>query len=243
VTGAVLSQAFDRKLPIVETNSLRVLSRLFAYRADPRTGDGKKWVWSAAAAMVPARRAGDFNQALMELGALVCTPTDPDCTRCPVARWCEARRLGQQNTIPPRPRTKSVTEVREVAVAVRDRGRVLLVRRPPDADRWQNLWEVPHAPLEPGEDVDAAVIRVANDLTGLAVRPGPELATIRHGVTRWAITMTGLEARRVTGTYRSRFYTANRWVHPADLSDYPVSTPQRKLLQELTRSSRQRRLC
>src|SRR5437764_13384078 len=74
ILGAVLSQAFDRKLPIVEANSLRVLARLFGYRGDPREGVGKKWVWAAAEAVLPAKRAGDFNQALMELGALICTP-------------------------------------------------------------------------------------------------------------------------------------------------------------------------
>ena len=83
ILGAVLSQAFDRKLPIVEANSLRVLARLFGYRGDPREGEGKAWVWSAAEAVLPAKRVGDFNQALMELGALVCTPTAPACGEVP----------------------------------------------------------------------------------------------------------------------------------------------------------------
>src|SRR5207248_6993729 len=83
ILGAVLSQAFARKLPVVEANSLRVLARLFGYRGDPREGDGKAWVWSAAEAVLPEERPGDFNQALMELGALVCTPTAPDCPACP----------------------------------------------------------------------------------------------------------------------------------------------------------------
>ena len=71
ILGAVLSQAFDRKLPIVEANTLRVLARLFAYPGDPREGEGKTWVWSAAESLLPTKRAGDFNQAMMELGALV----------------------------------------------------------------------------------------------------------------------------------------------------------------------------
>ena len=94
ILGAVLSQAFDRPLPIVEANSLRVLRRLFGYRGDPRVGEGKAWVWSAAESVLPTKRAGDFNQALMELGALVCTPTAPQCDRCPLARQCVARREG-----------------------------------------------------------------------------------------------------------------------------------------------------
>src|SRR5207237_7941993 len=73
ILGAVLSQAFDRRLPIVEANSLRVLARLFGYRGDPREGEGKAWVWSAAEAVLSNKRAGYFNQELVELGALVCT--------------------------------------------------------------------------------------------------------------------------------------------------------------------------
>src|SRR6185312_6428707 len=75
--NAVLSQAFDRRLPILEANSQRVLSRLFARREDPRQGPARRWLWQAAETLLPARRVGEFNQALMELGALVCTPTAP----------------------------------------------------------------------------------------------------------------------------------------------------------------------
>lgn len=241
ILGAVLSQAFDRRLPIVEANSLRVLSRWFAFRGDPREGEGKKWVWRAAEAALPAKRAGDFNQAVMELGALVCTPVAPRCPACPVAKWCEARRLGLQEKIPPKPKAKAVTEVREVAAVVRDGGGVLLCRRPADAGRWQNMWEVPHAEAN-GEPDEAAVVRVAKELTGLAVEPGPEVLTVRHGVTRWAITMVCLEAALVRGRFRSAFYAEGKWVTPAELADYPVSAPQRRLMEELTRTGRQRRL-
>src|SRR5918912_1533002 len=101
ILGAVLSQAFDRRLPIVEANSLRVLCRLFGYRGDPREGAGKAWVWRAAEAVLPGSRPGDFNQALMELGALVCTPTAPECGECPLAANCVAVRDGLQDQIPP----------------------------------------------------------------------------------------------------------------------------------------------
>ncbi len=242
ILGAVLSQAFDRRLPIVEANSLRVLARLFGYRGDPREGPGKRWVWSAAEAVLPGKRVGDFNQAVMELGALVCTPTAPRCKSCPLAKWCEANRLGLQAYIPPPKKIKDVVFVREIGVVVRDRGKVLLCRRPPDATRWQNMWEVPHAEVRDGEPDDEAAVRVADELTGLAVKPGPEVATIKHGVTRWAITMVCLEAERVGGTFRSDFYAEGRWVKPAEVKDYPASSPQRRLIEELARAGRQRRL-
>src|SRR5262245_25283601 len=100
ILGAVLSQAFDRRLPILEANSERVLCRLFGQQEDPRRGPVCSWLWQVAEALLPARRVGDFNQALMELGALVCTPATPRCDACPLAADCTARRLALQSVIP-----------------------------------------------------------------------------------------------------------------------------------------------
>src|SRR5262249_21305074 len=98
--NAILSQAFDQRLPTVEANTQRVLSRLFGRRDNPRSGLGRRWLWQAAEALLPKSRVGSFNQALMELGALVCTPTQPRCAECPLAARCAARRLGLQEAIP-----------------------------------------------------------------------------------------------------------------------------------------------
>jgi A/G-specific adenine glycosylase len=242
ILGAVLSQAFDRRLPIVEANSLRVLARLFGYRGDPRAGEGKAWVWSAAEAVLPRKRCGDFNQALMELGALVCTPTSPDCDKCPVAHICEAKRHNLQNQIPPKKKPPAVTAVSEVGVVIRDGGRILLCQRPADAGRWQNMWEVPHAPRADGEDVSDAAARVAKELTGLDVRPGIEVMTVKHGVTRYAITLVCVEAERTGGRFVRGAYADAKWLASMELAAYPVSSPQRKLMTALADPNRQGRL-
>lgn len=242
ILGAVLSQAFDRKLPIVEANSLRVLARVLGYRGDPREGDGKRWVWAAAEAVLPAKRVGDFNQALMELGALVCTPAAPECGACPLSGQCVANREGLQQAIPPRKSPNALTEVSEVAVVIRDGDRVLLCRRPADAARWQNMWEVPHAVRAEDEDVAAAAVRVAKELTGISVEVGSELLTIKHGVTRFAITMVCVEAVRRRGAFAPGFYAEATWVTPGELAAYPVSAPQRRLMTALANPDRQHRL-
>jgi A/G-specific adenine glycosylase len=242
ILGAVLSQAFDRRLPIVEANSLRVLARLFGYRGDPRTGEGKAWVWTAAEEILPQKRCGDFNQALMELGALVCTPTAPDCGRCPLAKNCEAKRLGLQEQIPPKKKPPAITAVNEVGVVVRDGDKVLLCRRPADAGRWQNMWEVPHAPRTDDEDISDAAVRVAKELTGFDVTPGAEIMTIRHSVTRYAIALVCVESERAGGEFVPGAYAEARWVKPAELAEFPVSSPQRKLMTALAAPNRQPRL-
>ena len=243
ILGAVLSQAFDRKLPIVEANSLRVLARLFGYRGDPRNVEGKAWVWAAAEAVLPTKRVGDFNQALMELGALVCSPTAPACDECPLAAKCVAKRDGLQAKIPPRKKKLTVTAVSEVGVVIRGGRRVLLCQRPADADRWQNMWEVPHAVRKPSEGLDAAAVRVARELTGLELVPGAEMMTVKYGVTRFAITLVCLEATRQSGSFSPGFYAKAEWVLPGKLEAYPVSSPQRKLMTELANPNRQKRLC
>jgi len=242
ILGAVLSQAFDRRLPVVEANTLRVLSRLFGSRLDPREGDGKKWVWRAAEAVLPRKRVGDFNQAMMELGALVCTPANPECGACPARTVCIAKREGTQADIPPKPREKPRVAVAEVAVAVQVGPRVLLCRRPPTATRWANMWELPRGEVAVGEDVADAAARVVKELAGLAVEIGTEVMTLRHGVTRFDISLTCFEATRVGGEFASAFYTAGEWLTLAECADRPASTPQRRLLAELAKPNRARRL-
>jgi A/G-specific adenine glycosylase len=239
--GAVLSQAFDRRLPILEANSQRVLCRLFALAHDPRRGPARRWLWQAAEDLLPARRAGDFNQALMELGALVCTPSAPRCDDCPLAESCAARRLGLQEAIPARAAPPTVVEVREAAVVVRRGGAVLLAQRPGEG-RWANMWEFPHGELRDGESHEEAAARLARELTGLKVALGGELLTVRHGVTRFRITMVCFEARHAGGAFRSSFYRQGKWVSPGELAGYPVSAPQRRLAAVVVKPDGQRRL-
>jgi A/G-specific adenine glycosylase len=230
--GAVLSQAFDHRLPIVEANSLRVLCRLFGRSDDPRRGPAQRWLWQVAEDLLPAHRCGEFNQALMELGALVCTPSAPRCGACPLAARCTARRLGQQEQIPARAAPPAIIEVQEAAVVVGRGPEVLLVQRP-ETGRWAGLWEFPHGPLHNGESPDAAAVRLARELCALQVVLGPELLTIHHGVTRYRITLVCHEARLASGRFRSEFYRQGCWVRPERLADYPVSSPQRRLARAL----------
>jgi A/G-specific adenine glycosylase len=240
--GAVLSQAFDRRLPILEANSRRVLCRLFGRTDDPRSGPAERWLWQVAEELLPSKRVGDFNQALMELGALVCTPTAPHCDACPLKADCEARRLGMQEQIPAKPAPTAIIEEREAAVVIRRGPDVLLVQRPESANRWANLWEFPHGSLGDGESHEEAAIRLARELTGLRVRLGPEMLTLRHSVTRFRITMVCFEAQVEDGEFCSDFYQQGVWVSPDQLPDYPVSAPQRQLTKVVLAPNWQRSL-
>lgn len=238
ILGAVLSQAFDRRVPVVEANTRRVLCRLFAQAGDVTSAPVQAWLWEAAAAVLPRKRVGDFNQALMELGALVCTPEKPDCPNCPLRADCLARREGIQETLPRRPARPATEEVREVCVVPRHGGRVLLARRPAGG-RWANMWEFPRAVLAGSETHEGAAAKLIASL-GLEAEPGPEIMTIRYGVTRFRMTMVCLEAAAVRRAFRPGYYEEGRWLRPAELAAYPVSSPQRKLAAALQKPLQRR---
>jgi A/G-specific adenine glycosylase len=117
--GAVASIAFGERVPVVDGNVIRVLTRLFALAGDPGRAPLKARLWKLAAELVSHERPGDFNQALMELGATVCTPREPACERCPLARQCLGRERGKATSLPELPARARATEVRVAAAVVR----------------------------------------------------------------------------------------------------------------------------
>jgi A/G-specific adenine glycosylase len=229
--NAVLSQAFERRLPILEANSRRVLCRLLGLRGDPRAATAEQELWAAAEALLPRRRIGAFNQALMELGALVCTPAAPACDRCPLSDRCRAHRHSWQREIPRKALAPRVEEVREVAIALWKKRKVLLVQCP-DGGRWAGMWELPRCEV-PSAQTPAAAARALLTRLGLHATLGPELATIRHGVTRFRITLVCLQASFRGGAFRPGVYPTGRWIAPARLSEFPLSRPQRQLARTL----------
>jgi A/G-specific adenine glycosylase len=210
-----------------------VLCRFLGIQGDPHQAAVQARLWQAAKKRLPAKRAGAFNQALMELGALVCTARDPQCWRCPLARGCVAHRDGLENTIPPRPKRLATVHVQEIAVVLERQGRLLLVRRP-DGGRWAGLWEFPHTEQESLESSETAAHRLLGTL-GVQGRVEGELATIRHAVTRFRITLICVRALWQKGMVSTNVYPETRWVEPEALTEFPISSPQRRLVRRSPR--------
>ena len=145
--GAIASIAFDRRARILEANTIRLLSRLIAYRDDPLKAAGQRVLWGVAADVLPRKNVARFNQALMELGSLVCTPTQPNCDVCPLAGVCAAYAADLQGSIPRPKAKKKYTELREAAIVIRRNGRVLMRECGPE-ERWAGLWDFPRFELE-----------------------------------------------------------------------------------------------
>jgi A/G-specific adenine glycosylase len=241
--GAILSIAFDAREPILEANTVRLLSRLLAYPGDPQSTEGQRLLWAMAEILLPRRNVGRLNQALMELGSGVCTPRSPRCDDCPIAPMCRANQQGLQQEIP-RPKTKPPVEaVREAAVLVRRGSRVLLLRWP-EGRRWAGLWDFPRFPVEGrsadapfDDDLNRELVKNVLALTGVKVTPGPHMTTITHGVTRFRITLECFEAKYRSCDKRSATALETRWLETSELRDYPLSSTGRKLANLLQKRS------
>jgi A/G-specific adenine glycosylase len=140
--GAIASIAYGERTPLVDGNVARVLARLHGVSEDVRSAKGNRRLWALAEAFVPAHAPGDHNQALMELGATICTPQKPRCDECPIAAPCVARREEKQAELPVVGKTKAPEVVHLVAAVLRAEGRVLLAKRPPHG-LFGGLWESP----------------------------------------------------------------------------------------------------
>jgi A/G-specific adenine glycosylase len=228
--GAILSIAFDARQPILEANTLRLWSRLLGYRGDPRAAAGQQLLWAAAEIALPRRGCGAFNQALMELGSQVCLPRGPRCEACPVVLLCRAQAEQAQAEIPPA-QVKPPTEARHEAAVVIRRGQKVLLLECPAGGRWAGLWDFPryrlHSAAEP--EVCNELVEAVRKQTGVVVRPGRRLATFKHSVTRYRITLDCYEADHVSGAVRPSDGPRMQWLEPARLESYPLCTTGREI--------------
>jgi len=235
--GAILSIGLDQRLPILEANSIRVLARLTSYAGDPLAADGQRHLWSVAEEILPQRRCGAFNQALMELGSEVCRPRAPACEQCPVAGLCQARLTGQVAQIPAAARPTRYQETTEVAVVVRH-GPAVLLRHCQAGERWAGLWDFPRftadEPLA-GAELETQIRRHIQSLAQLEIEVKQRLAILKHGVTRFRITLHCYEAELAAGSRRRRPPAGSpvRWVGAGDLAEYPLCVTGRKITRLL----------
>jgi A/G-specific adenine glycosylase len=199
-----------------------------AYEGDPASSAGQAMLWDAASALVPRRGAGAFNQALMELGSLVCAPRTPDCEQCPAQSVCLARRSGRERELPRQRAKTPITPVHEAAVVIRRGGRVFL-RQCGEGERWAGLWDFPRFGWS-GRDGDPAELAArTRELTGLCIDAGPRLATITHGVTRYRITLSCFAADWRSGRPSRAAGSPSRWARPGELEALPLSVTGRKI--------------
>jgi adenine-specific DNA glycosylase len=178
----------------------------------------------------------------MELGQTICRVETPLCEECPLAFACVAKARKLTGSIPPKPKPKEITLVRELALAVRNaQGHVLVGKRPKDT-RWAGMWEFPHEEWDADEDLRPAVIRIARETLGISVHPELEVSTVKHAVTNFEITMELWECRLEDGAVESEFFEEWKWVAPKELKKLAAGTAQHQLFAAYAHPSRQLKL-
>ncbi|MCS7236321.1 MAG: A/G-specific adenine glycosylase [Armatimonadota bacterium] len=220
--AAVASIAFGEDVVAVDGNVARVGLRLLGLRRSPRDTTARRAVQAALAAVLPPGRAGELNQALMDLGATVCLPTRPRCTACPVQTFCRARGTGRVHQIPARPPRYPKPRRRFVAAVVRDRwGRVLLVRQPSQG-LWGGLWTLPYVEAPSWERAG----RLLRRQLGVPLEADGLRLAFRH-------TFTHFHAHfQVVGARTPEPPRVGRFVRP-DAETVPLPAPLRRLLVAL----------
>jgi A/G-specific adenine glycosylase len=236
IAGAILSFAFDQPEPIVEANSQRVLARLLAIEQDLKAAATQQRIWQGAERLVPAVGAGKFNQALMELGALVCTPREPACLVCPLSQLCAARGQGIQDRLPVlAPKPPPLTVVEACAIIVQE-GKILIVQRG-RGGLWEQFWEFPTIHLEgvdpAGRSFDEPVelAEGVRRFTGMVVDTGPLVKSLTYSVTNHRVKLNAHLARARAGLLKPGPGLVDaRWVEPAELGRYTFSSASRRVI-------------
>jgi A/G-specific adenine glycosylase len=232
VAGAIASMAFGQDVVAVDGNARRVLCRVFAVAEDVTRASAQRRLEALAGGMIPPGRAGEFNEALIELGATVCTPRAPRCDECPVRGQCAARIDGDPEALPvTRPRRRVPHYDVSAAVTMRD-GRVLVAQRKAE-DMLGGLWEFPGGRREEGESLSECLAREMREELGVEVQVGELLTVVRHGYTHFRITLHAFYCSVVSGRPRCIECAAFRWVDPAELDVLPMSVADRKVAHAL----------
>jgi A/G-specific adenine glycosylase len=237
ICAAVQSIAFGAPMAVVDGNVKRVLARLFAIETPSNRPSGGNDFAQAAQAFLDTTDPGAFNQAVMELGALVCKPTSPCCGECPLQRYCLARRQSRQAELPVRAK-RPPRPVQHVAVGiVENNGRVLITRREPNG-LLGGLWEFPGGKVNEGESPREACRRELAEETGLSVDVGELVARVSHGYTHLKVELDVFRCTHRGGDVVLDGPVDYRWIELEEIRDYPIPKASHKILPHLQKKVR-----
>jgi A/G-specific adenine glycosylase len=231
--GAIASIAGGQDVPAPDGNVRRVLGRVFAIPQDLTRGAGQRRLWQLAASLLPPGRAGEFNQALMDLGALVCTPRAPSCERCPLAKDCQAHRQGQEHAFPVRQARRPLPHCDVTAGVVwNGNGRFLIAQRPYQGIRG-GLWEFPGGKQEPGETLVDCLRRELAEELDIEVTVGAPLTVVKHAYTHLRITLHAFHCQLVGGQPHARDCADWRWITLDDVERFAFAAADHQIIAAL----------
>ena len=232
IAGALGSIALGLDEVALDGNGLRVLARLSEYRNTVNEANGKKELRSLMQALLPAGHAGAFNQAIMDLGSLICTPTNPLCAQCPLQTECLSFKHGTQEIYPLRKKKAPVPHYDVVAAVIRKGDKVLIDKRRADG-LLGGLWEFPGGKVEAGEALPAALVREIKEELGVGFEVGEQVGKYKHAYTHFKVTVYVFEGRINGGKPSALAADEISWTAIDELDDYPMGKVDRLISNSL----------
>ncbi len=236
--GAISSIAFNQPAPLLDGNVIRVFARLTDLEADVTQPAVKESLWKLAEEWLDHSRPGDYNQALMELGRVVCKPRGPLCAECPVKVHCKAFANGTQNQRPVKKR-KAATPHYDVTAGMiwNDAGQLLIAQRPLEG-LLGGLWEFPGGKQEADETLPECLRRELQEELAIDVEVGELFTVVQHGFTHFKITLHAFSCRYVSGDPQRVGVRDWAWVRPDELSKYSFGKADREVIRALEERGR-----
>jgi len=230
--AAIASIAFDLDEPVLDGNVRRVLARLFDLRIPVSSNQAQKRLWQLATSLLPPGRAGDFNQALMDLGATICTPRQPSCPKCPVNQMCQAFTLGLQNERPILKQRTVIPHYTVTAAVIQQNGCVLIAQRPPDG-LLGGLWEFPGGKVQPEEDLDTCLEREIREELDVKISVGEPLGIHHHAYSHFKVTLHAFRCKLLSGEPRNLVHDAIVWARLDKLDTFPMGKIDRQIAKKI----------
>ncbi|HUN54103.1 MAG TPA: A/G-specific adenine glycosylase [Smithella sp.] len=228
--GAILSIAYGQAHPAVDGNVRRILWRLYAVRKPVDDTREQRRLQKLAASLIPVKYPGDFNQALMDLGAMICKAKKPECSRCPITRHCVARQSDLQNVLPITGKTAAIPHRFATAAVIRNsKGKMLVVQRPASG-LLASLWKLPGGFIEDAKNLEKGLKCCVKEELDIFIRPIKLLASANHTYTHFRITLQAYECVFLKGIPRPIECQDCRWVSPGNLKKLPMSKIDRTIL-------------
>ncbi len=230
--AAIASIVFGLDEATLDGNIRRVLARIFDVEHPLGTTLAEKRLWELARQNLPSGKAADYNQALMELGATLCSPRNPKCEVCPINEDCQAFKLGIQEQRPVKKKKSEVPHHTVTAAVIQQNGKVLLAQRP-EGGLLGGMWEFPGGKKKPGESLHACLKREICEELGVDIEVGEPFGVYEHAYTHFRITLHAFCSTILSGTPQLLDHTDLRWVKPAEFSQYPMGKIDRQIANNL----------
>ncbi len=230
--GAISSIAFDQRAPILDGNIKRVFSRLFDVDTPLQTSETETKLWQIAEDLLPEKKVGEFNQALMELGALVCVSKNPLCDHCPLKDDCLAFQNLLQDVRPVRKEKSSLPHLQVTAAILKKDGKFLLAKRP-EKGLLGGMWEFPGGKQEKNETLPETLKREINEELGAKIQVGDQFGTYHHAYTHYKVTLHAFECHLDSENLHLNYHTELAWVPLDSLGSYPMGKLDRAISEQL----------